>query len=77
MGFHSDKLSYGTVQEMVESMQTESGQIDAFIRFIEINPAMVTALKAHDWLGFAKRYNGTGNAEQYSSKLEAAWLSFK
>lgn len=77
MGFHSDKLSYGTVQEMFGAMQTESGQIDAFVRFIEINPAMVTALKAHDWLGFATRYNGTGNAEQYSSKLESAWLSFK
>ena len=77
MGFHWAKLSYPSVQAMVDSVQTESGQTDAFVRFIEIHPAMVTALKAHDWLGFAKLYNGTGNAEQYSSKLESAWLSFK
>lgn len=75
MGTNWQDLAYASVVAMVDSMNTIDGQIDAFIRFVEHKAGAVAALKAHDWLTFAKLYNGPANASHYASKLQAAWIS--
>ncbi|MCA0404843.1 MAG: N-acetylmuramidase family protein [Proteobacteria bacterium] len=55
----------------------EDEQAAAMARFIVANPAMHRALLAHDWAGFASRYNGPGYAKNaYHTKLAAANARF-
>ncbi len=77
MGDNWQSLGYPSVETMVDNMQTQAGQIDAFIRFIETqNNQLAPALRAHDWSTFARLYNGPANVNVYSSKMAAAYMSF-
>ncbi|WP_339511899.1 N-acetylmuramidase family protein [Pseudomonas sp. RL_15y_Pfl2_60] len=75
MGFHWQLLGYSSVQEFAERMaKSEAEQLEAFVRFIEADPALHKALKAKKWAEFAKRYNGPNYARnQYDTKLEHAY----
>ena len=75
MGFHWQRLSYASVQAFVAAMSaSESQQFDAFVRFIETDPALHKALKARKWAEFAKLYNGPDYQRNlYDIKLQRAF----
>lgn len=75
MGFHWGTLRYPTVQAFVNAMyESEAAQLDAFCRFLRANPRMHKALQAHDWLTFARLYNGPEFAKNsYDSKTSKAF----
>jgi len=75
MGYHWQDLGYESVQDFVAQMQTgEAAHLDAFVRFIEANPPLLTALRQLDWEAFAKGYNGPAyRSHGYHTKLAAAY----
>jgi peptidoglycan hydrolase-like protein with peptidoglycan-binding domain len=59
LGQNHQAAGFGTVVEYVKAMcQTEAEHLKAFVSFVRANPSMNTALRNHDWAGFARRYNG-------------------
>ncbi len=76
MGFHWKDLNYASVTEFVEKMhENEGAHLDAFARFLEANN-LVRHLKNHDWLRFARGYNGRGQ-QGYDTKIERAYERYK
>lgn len=75
MGYHATRLGYESVQTFAEAMASgEPAQLDAFVRFIEADPALLKALKARKWADFAKIYNGPAYARNlYDVKLQRAF----
>lgn len=78
MGFNWQDLKYPSLKAFVDAMhESEAAQIDAMCRFITVN-GLVSAMKNHDWAGFALRYNGEGyKANKYDTKLAAAYKKAK
>jgi hypothetical protein len=64
---------YASVHELVEAMrETEDEQLSATATFIA-ERAMHHALCRHDWLGFARQYNGSGfGGDSYGARLADA-----
>lgn len=79
MGFHWQGLDYSSVQDFVNHMyKSERDQLNAFIRFIQKDTRMHTAMKTHDWALFAKAYNGPAYAKNaYDVKMKAAYEKFR
>lgn len=75
MGYHWQRLGYPSVLAFVSAMsQDENQQFEAFVRFIEADPALHKALKGKKWAQFAKLYNGPNYARNlYDIKLERAY----
>ncbi|QFG28499.1 DUF3380 domain-containing protein [Pseudomonas umsongensis] len=75
MGFHAVRLGYSSVQDFAARMaQDENEQFEAFVRFLEADPALLKALKAKKWAVFAKGYNGPDYQRNlYDIKLERAY----
>ncbi len=75
MGYHAERLGYASVDEFVRLMsQDENQQFEAFVRFIEADPALLKSLKGKKWAAFAKAYNGPAYARNsYDVKLERAY----
>lgn len=75
MGYHATALGYASVDEFVALMhRSEADQFEAFVRFIEADPALLKALKGRKWADFARRYNGPAYARNlYDVKLERAY----
>lgn len=75
MGYHWEQLGYASADDFVMAMHTnERTQLDAFIRFIEAEPALHKALKARKWADFARLYNGPAYKENlYDIKLARAY----
>lgn len=75
MGYHAERLGYVSVDEFVRLMsQDENQQFEAFVRFIEADPALLKALRGKKWAAFAKAYNGPAYARNlYDVKLERAY----
>lgn len=78
MGYHWARLGYASVEDFAALMQrTEADQLEAFVRFIESEPALHKALKARSWKTFAKLYNGPNYAKNlYDVKLARACAAF-
>lgn len=78
MGYHWQALGYASVTEFVEAMKASEGrQLEAFVRFIEADPALLKALKGRKWADFARRYNGQAYRENlYDVKLARAFERF-
>lgn len=79
MGFNSAALGYESVDEMFEAFNDPAGgeraQVVGLFDFVKgpmTTCEMVDALRSHDWLTFARRYNGTGAAGEYANRLAAA-----
>jgi hypothetical protein len=73
MGFNAEDAGYSSARAMVEAMAAdEQAHLDAFMALIA-KWGLVTKLRAHDWLGFASRYNGPGQASAYAAKIERAY----
>lgn len=79
MGFNHIAAGYKSAREMMIAFaQSESCQFLGLIAFIKANPTMWNALKAGNWAGFAKAYNGSAYAEnKYDTKLAAAELQWR
>jgi len=75
MGYHAVRLGYASVTDFADRMAlNESEQFEAFVRFIEADPALLKALKGKKWAAFAKAYNGPNYARNlYDTKLERAY----
>ncbi|MEH6565294.1 MAG: N-acetylmuramidase family protein [Halopseudomonas sp.] len=75
MGYHAERLGYASVSDFTQRMaEGENQQFEAFVRFIEADPALHKALKAKRWTEFARRYNGPAYARNlYDTKLQRAY----
>lgn len=75
MGFHWSVLGYESALDYEQAMRvSEANQLDAFVRFIEADPALHKALKGRKWAAFARIYNGPGYARNlYDVKLARAY----
>ena len=71
MGYHWEVLNYKNVDEYVTLMQTsERYHLEAFGRFVEVDPRLIRALREGDWSTFARWYNGPSYAKnQYDVKM--------
>lgn len=77
MAYHWKVLGYASVQEFVNKAYTEEGQLELFIRFVKASPNVLKALKAKDWVGVARAYNGPGYAvNKYDQKMTEAYERF-
>lgn len=78
MGFHWEDLGYSSIEDFVTRMgKSEADQLDAFVRFIANDPALLAALKGRKWAAFAKLYNGPAYAENlYDAKLAQAYAKY-
>ena len=76
MGYHWKALGYTSVQEFVNAMYSgEEAQLDAFVRFILLTPALVDALRASDWAKVARLYNGPDyKKNNYDAKLNQEFI---
>ena len=75
MGFHWQTLGYESAADFERLMcESEGRQLEAFVRFVIVNPAIHMALRKGDWTAFAKGYNGPAYAKnQYDIRLAAAF----
>jgi hypothetical protein len=73
MGMHAKRLGYGSVQAMVGHFAASAhAQVLGLARFIDAH-GLASAMRAQDWPTVARVYNGSGQADVYARKLEAAW----
>lgn len=75
MGFNYRRGGYASVHAFWAAMKLGEGEhLRAFARFVTGSPAMLSALQAGDWGGFARLYNGPGYAQHgYDQRLKAAF----
>ncbi|AUF99803.1 peptidoglycan-binding protein [Pseudomonas sp. 09C 129] len=75
MGYHWQRLGYASLDDFLTRMaKDEAEHLEAFVRFIEADPALHKALKAKKWATFARLYNGPAYARNlYDVKLERAY----
>lgn len=78
MGFHWQALGYASIDDFVADMEkSEGAQLNAFVRFIEADPALHKAIKARKWADFARLYNGPAYKQNlYDVKLARAYEQF-
>lgn len=66
MGFNAKAAGYDTADAMVRAMaDTGDEHLNAFVTLLKAWK-LDTYLRSKDWLSFAKRYNGTGQAPAYA-----------
>lgn len=75
MGYHWQDLGYQSAGDFHEAMSlSEPAHLDAFVRFILVNPPIHKALKSKKWAEFARLYNGPAYRENlYDAKLARAY----
>ena len=73
MGFNAETCGYANAVAMVNAWsKSAAAQIDGMFEFIEANRKMHAALKAGDYVTFARYYNGPGKSEDYGAKIADA-----
>ncbi|MEL4071098.1 N-acetylmuramidase family protein [Ochrobactrum sp. GPK 3] len=74
MGAHWEWLGFAAVDALVaEARGSVAGQVRLMLRFIE-KAGLADAMRACDWRGFAKRYNGPSFARNnYDTRMAAAY----
>lgn len=72
MGFNASLAGFDHAKQMVEAFAAdEEHHLEAMVSFIK-NAGLDDELRAHDWKGFARGYNGAGYAKnKYDTKLAA------
>lgn len=75
MGFHWKDLGYRSAEHFVECMMKNEGEhLKAFVRFIQNDSVLLTALRELNWATFARRYNGPAYAKnRYDVKMANAY----
>lgn len=78
MGYHWKALGYESIDAFIEAMKrSEADHLAALVRFIEIDPALLAAIKSKKWATVARIYNGPDFARHmYDKRLEAAFKRF-
>lgn len=78
MGYHWQALGYESAAAFVVAMHGgEAAHLDAFVRFIESDPALLKALKGRKWADFARIYNGPVYKDNlYDVKLARAFEKY-
>ena len=78
MGYHWERLGYPSIDDFVDRMKRSTiDHLDAFVRYVAADAMLAAALKAEDWVSFARCYNGPKYAEdQYDVKLKQAFERF-
>ena len=78
MGSHWKALGYGSVEDLVaEARSGVAGQVRLMLRFLETN-GLVGTIRAHDWAGFARAYNGPRyKIHRYDSRIAAAYAKHR
>ncbi|MBN1875562.1 MAG: DUF3380 domain-containing protein [Anaerolineae bacterium] len=78
MGFNSAALGYNSVQEMFKAFaESEGDQVIGFFNFVRSRGAgTVQKLQASDFTGFARVYNGSGQAETYGNLIRQAYEAY-
>jgi hypothetical protein len=78
MGFNHGAAGYKSARAMVEDFaDDEDNHLEAMIRFIVTN-GLDDEIRRHDWVGFARGYNGAGyKANSYDAKLAAAYAKWR
>ncbi|WP_238366757.1 N-acetylmuramidase domain-containing protein [Mesobacterium pallidum] len=73
LGENAEWLGYPSAQALAErAMESIEGQLELMVKFIQ-KRGLVDELKARDWRGFARLYNGGGQVDFYSSRMAAAY----
>lgn len=73
LGLNAELCGWPNVEAFVVDMRkSEALHLQAFIGFCRAND-LVRHLATHDWRRFTRGYNGSGNVDEYSRKLEAAY----
>jgi hypothetical protein len=74
MGSHWKALGYGSVDALVaEARSGVAGQVRLMLRFLERN-GLIDVIRAKDWAGFARRYNGPKyRVHRYDTRIAAAY----
>ena len=74
MGFNWKTCGYDSLQSFINAMyESEGDHLDAFVGFIRTSK-LDSALRAQNWAGFAKSYNGPRYKEnQYDLKIKRAF----
>lgn len=74
MGYHWQALGYPSLQAFINAMyRNEGAHLDAFVRFVRLDPTLLQALRRHDWETVARLYNGPAYARNaYDTRLAEA-----
>lgn len=73
MGFNAELCGWPDVESYVaDACKSEAEHLRAFIGYCR-ERGIVGYLRSHDWRAFTSAYNGPGNVDEYSAKLEAAY----
>ncbi len=73
LGENADWLGYASPRALADkAMSGIDGQIAVMMSFIR-KRGLVPELQAHDWRGFARAYNGSGQVEYYAKRMAAAY----
>lgn len=73
MGFNALEAGFGSAADMVTHMAKGAPQqLGAFVQLVE-GWRLAGALRARDWQGFARRWNGDGQVEVYARRMESAY----
>ena len=77
MGFNAIASGFKSAADMAGRMaESEAAQLTGMVGFMR-SESLDAKLKAHDWTGFARKYNGaTFWQNQYDVKLKAAFEKF-
>lgn len=75
MGFNWKRCGYANVQDFVNAMfKSSAAHLDSFVRFIQSDPNLLKALRAHDWPECARLYNGSNySINKYDTRLATAF----
>lgn len=73
MGDNAQDAGFSGPVEMVEAMaDSADAHLDAFVSLVKAW-GLDSAVRAHDWYTFARRYNGSGQPEVYAKRIEAEY----
>ena len=76
-GFTYRLCGCANVDEMVAKMcKSADEQLELFINYVR-SAGLVQYIKNHNWLSFARIYNGKKRASYYASRLAAAYNKYK
>ncbi|VVE41341.1 peptidoglycan-binding protein [Pandoraea communis] len=75
MAYHWQRLGYESVEAFTDLMRAgEAAQLDAFVRFVLAEPALLKAMKGRKWATVAELFNGKDFAGNlYDVKLDRAY----
>ena len=77
MGFNHALLGYDTPQAMYEAFNGGvRAQLDGMFSYFE-NTSALEALRRRDYVGFARAYNGAGQADAYGERIRQAAVAME